>query len=130
MYQRHNIPQKQLYTAALKQPLSLCKGYQKLQLSQAGQAHSLSCNGERRTWGERSMQKSPLCQEPYEHRGRCGHFPKQLLTRCAWEEWRGLEVWIMFWGTFRTCAVRKIWHCGMGCEPDPQAHFSVLTTRE
>lgn len=85
MYQRQNIPQKQLCAAALKQPLSPCKGYQKLQLSQAGQAHSLSCKGERSTWGEGSTQKSPLCQEPYEQGGRYGHFPKQLLTRCAWE---------------------------------------------
>lgn len=113
MYQRHNIPQKQLYTAALKQPLSPCKGYQKLQLSQAGQAHSLSCKGERSTWGEGSTQKSPLCQEPYERGGDMDISQSSCWQGVLGKEWRGLEAWITFWGTFRTMCCQEnlaLWH--------------------
>lgn len=96
-----NTSQKQLYTAALKQPLSLYSGYQKLQLSQAGQAHSPSCKG------ERSTQKSPLCQEPYTIGREMWTFPKAAADKVCLERsgeacCNCLEAWIMFWGIFRT----------------------------
>lgn len=104
MYQGHlafadNISQKQLYTAALKQSFSLCKGYQKLQLSQAGHVHSLCCKGERSSPGS----LSPLCQEPYATGREMWAFPKAAADKvCSGRSgqacWNCLEARIIFWG--------------------------------
>lgn len=123
-----NPSQKQLCTAALKQSFSLCKGYQKPQLRQAGQAHSLCC----KVRGAPRAEVSPLCQEPYATGREMWTFPKAAADKvCSGRSgeacWNCLEAWIMLWGTFRTLCCQEnpaLWR-GLGARSTHA--FSVLT---
>lgn len=88
-----SVWQKQHYTAALKQPLSLCKGYQKLQMSQAGQAHSLHPARVRGAHRVRGAEVSPVPKALRNREGDVDISQSSCWQGVLGKEWRGL-LWL------------------------------------
>lgn len=120
--------QKNRHIAALKQPLSPCKGDQKLQSNEPGWASSLTATCK----GERSTQNSPLCHQPYSTGRETRSFPEAAADKvCSGRSREArchcLEVRMISWWVSRTARWEKEHPTpGTGWEPDPHVRFPGL----